>query len=105
MDITGALLTSFAVLIAVAGSLWFVRMFDRKLIKESEPTSKDATLRDLEVRLKSIEMEWAVTYEKLSKIAGRLTKERGLAQNAVGTTSIDTRPSRSELLLRKPDAR
>lgn len=40
-----------------------------------------SALRELDTRVKSLEIEWVNTYDKLNRVASRLTKERGLEEN------------------------
>jgi len=63
-------------------------------------------VRKLESRVKIVETEWADAYDKLGRLASRLTKERGLLEKAGGsgtTTSAgaEERPrSRMQILSR-----
>lgn len=54
------------------------------LRRDAEKTAsrKVPPAADLEARLRSIEVEWATVYDRLSRLAARITKERGLLEAA-----------------------
>lgn len=70
------------------------------------PTITTSTTQDaqLESRIKSIETEWLMVYDKLNRLAGRLTKERGLLMEARTPEQAEPIPSkiqtRSALLVK-----
>jgi len=61
------------------------------------------TVGTLESRMKSVETEWLEVYDKLNRLAGRLTKERGLLNSKnndqPATPEVPTFQSRSDILL------
>lgn len=92
------ILLLFAQWVSIVAGLWLL----------SGRSSGATDVRKLEARMKAIETEWLETYDKLNRLAGRMTKERGLLNakpTDVGDGSITTTPptrmlSRSEVLLR-----
>lgn len=100
------LLTIGLVVVVVLNSLvvMFIGFRVSELLRKANPTN-------LESRMRNLETEWTVTYDKINRLAGRLAKERGLREKLedepppaldARITSVEpARMSRAELLVRR----
>ncbi len=93
-------LTVLGITIIGAATLVFLKIWHpsgKKLTAQAPPA--DTPLRDIEVRLKAVEMEWQEFYSKVRRALGRQYRDEALAQAepapAVGTKSL----TRRDLLL------
>lgn len=60
-------------------------------------TSSEEKIRLLETRVMALELEWSDTYNKLSRLAGRVSKTKALDE---AQTLPQNQPTRHELLAR-----
>lgn len=100
------LVVGICVVVATAGCGYLISQIARE--KHDEPTFSISGIqfRDLEGRMKGIELEWANAYDKLTRLTNRLTKERGLSENPRNTMMPAEQRTRASLLIRKDgDAR
>ena len=47
-------------------------------VSEGELLKCQEALRDMESRVKAVEMEWALTYKKIARLTGHLTKSAAI---------------------------
>ena len=47
-------------------------------VPEGELTKLQDSLREMESRVKAVEMEWALTYKKIARLTGHLTKSAAI---------------------------
>ena len=81
-------------------------VWDRR--KDAGGSDVKGEIRKLESRMKIVETEWADAYDKLGRLASRLTKERGLLEKAgagagdggSSTTTTERPRSRMQILSR-----
>jgi len=66
----------------------------------SSGNETEQVLSNLNTRVKALELEWENTYAKLYKLAGRLSKERGLADGGVLPVDAAAAPTRQSLARR-----